>query len=248
MRHWRRGERGSQIVQLALVIPIMLLLLYGSFEVWRVMQARDALQEGVFQAVLYFSTYGYDERTKTLRQEGWDLAQEIVAENVRGTGIVDAEDLAGLELYITYDPTQMECDDLFTVEAILSLTLHFAPLAREMTLRERRVGTYQCEPPIFDVETRWPPDGYVGCPGEVRFYPNCYTSPVWIQVRVKSNGSLHYESAWFAATCAQLVVRPFPPVPSGGWEISVCARGGRSELPVCADTLRGSCPYPYPYP
>ena len=242
VRHWWQSERGSQIVQLALVVPIMLLLLYGYFEVWRVMQARDALQEGVFQAVLYFSTYGYDEPAKALRPEAWDVAQEIIAENVRGTGIVDEEDLAGLELYITYDPAKMECDDLFTVEAVLPLTLHFTPLARKMTLRERRVGTYQCEPPPFDLEVQWPLDGYVGCPGEVRFYPNCYTSPVRIQVRVKSNGSLHYESPWFAAPCAQLVVHVFPPVPSGGWEITVCARGARSELPVCAKAVSGSCP------
>lgn len=242
VRHWRHSERGSQIVQLALVVPIMLLLLYGYFEVWRAMQARDALQEGVFQAVLYFSAYGYNEETQTLRQEAWDTAQEIIAENVRGTGIVDEEDLADLELDITYNPAPMECDDLFVVEAVLPLTLHFAPLEQQLTLRERRTGNYQCEPPAFDIEVQWPTNGIVDCPGEVRFYPNCYTSPVRIQVRVKSNGSLHYESPWVYAPCGQLVVHTFPPVPSGGWEISVCARGGRSELPVCADTVTGSCP------
>jgi len=242
VRHWWRSERGSQIVQLALVIPIIMLLLYGYFEVWRVMQARDALQEGAFQAVLYFSTYGYDEQTQTLLPEAWDVAQEIIVENVRGTGIVDDEDLAGLELYIHYDPAKMECDDLFTVEAVLPLTLHFTPLARRMSLREERVGNYQCEPPAFDIDVLWPSDGYVGCPGEVRFQPNCYTSPVLVQVRVKSRGSLHYESPWFSATCAQPAVHVFPPVPSGGWEISVCAQGARSELLVCEDPVRGSCP------
>ena len=242
MTKWRNRQTGSQIVQLAIVLPIILMLLYGSFEIWRVMQVKDALQEGVFQAVLYFSSYGYEEGTKSLRPEAWEVAQQIVVENVQGTGVMSADDLAQMELNIIYNPTQMECEDVFTVEVIIPFTLDFAPLARVMTLRDRQVGYYQCEPPVYALETLWPPNGYVGCPSEVRISPQCYTSPIKIQVRVTSNGNLHYESPWFNATCGNQFTHVFPRVPSGSWEILVCARGGRSELSICADPVRGSCP------
>lgn len=240
-RRWL-NEKGTQLVQLALVLPVMLLVLYGSFEVWRVLQARDALQEGVFQAVIYFSTFGYEESSQSLRDDAWEIARDIVSENLRGTGIVDEEDLDLLQVFVTYDPGQLECDDPFTVEATLPFQLHFAPLARTMTLTEKRVGRYQCLPPEYSIEIQWPVNGQVECLSQVRFIAHCYTSPIYVQVRVKSGGILHYESNWFPASCGQLEVHTFPQVPSGGWEIQLCARGGRSELEVCAESVRGSCP------
>ena len=241
MRSNWRSTRGSQLVQLALVIPMLLLLLYGAFEVWRVMQARDGLQEGVYQAVLYLSTYGLDVETGTVRDEAWQLAREIVAEGVVGTGIVGASDLAGLQISLTYDPGELDCQSPFIVEAIMPLTLEFAPLARVMTLHERRTYNFQCEPPALTVEIVSPADGHVGCPSEVRFYAQCYTSPAKAQVRVRSSGG-PYDSPWFDVACGSLAIRSFPPVPSGGWEITVSLIGGRSGLEAQDVSVSGHCP------
>lgn len=235
------SERGTQIVQLALVVPILLLLLYGGFEVWRAMQARDALQEGVYQAVLYFSTYGYDMESSTIRDEAWEMARVIVEESVLGTGVVEAGDIGDLQINVTYDPAELACESRFVVEAVLPLTLDFAPLARVMTLRERRAGRFVCEPPALTVEIEWPRDGYSGCPGEVRFYPQCYTSPARAQVRVRSSGT-PYDSPWFDVACGSLAIRSFPPVPSGGWEIAIRITGGRTGLEAQEVKVSGSCP------
>jgi len=242
-RFWR-SHRGSQIVQFAAVVPVMVFLLLGSFEVWKVLRVRDALQEGVFQAVLYFSTYGYveaDEGPGTLRPEAWEAAREIVIENLRGTGVVPQSALDDFVFNIIYDPARLDCNDPFEAEAILPWEVGFARLAREMTLVERQEGQYQCKPPRLSITILSPDDGWRGAPDHVVFIVHATLPPQWVKVEVTSNGHTHF--TWQGTVPpGQRYRLDFPQVPSGSWAICIQARGKRTGLLSTVTCVRGEAP------
>ena len=244
MRRFWRSQRGSQVIQFAAIIPIVVFLLYGSFEVWKVLRARDALQEGVFQAVLFFSSYGYEEADSgpgTLLSDAWEAAREIVVQNLQGTGVIPTSALNGLVFNIVYNPGELDCNDLFQAEASLPWEVVFAPLAREMALVERQEGQYQCRPPKLSVDILSPSDGWRGAPDRVDLVVHCTLPPRWARVEVTSNGSTH--ASWQATTpCGQRYTVPFPLVPSGPWSVCVQAKGKRTGLLSTVTCVRGEAP------
>ena len=244
MRRFWRSQKGSQVVQFAAVIPIVVFILYGSFEVWKVLRVRDALQEGVFQAALFFSSYGYEEADEgpgSVLLDAWEAAREIVVENLRGTGVLAGSSLDQLVFNIVYDPAHLDCNDFFKAEAILPWQIAFAPLAREMNLTERQEGHYQCMPPRLSVDVLSPGNGWVGAPDQVELVAHCTLPPQWVKVEVTSNGSAY--ASWQGATpCGQRYTVPFPMVPSGPWSICIQARGKRTGLLSTVACVRGEAP------
>ncbi len=61
LRHLRallRDERGAvELIQLALLVPVFITILYGSFELVKVLSIRQSLDAGTYQAARYLSVY-----------------------------------------------------------------------------------------------------------------------------------------------------------------------------------------------
>ena len=75
MSSFRYRERGESTVTYALVLPLFILLVFGTFEIWRIVSIRQSMELGVYRAARYLSQHH-------LRYgDAWDLAHSEVAEN-----------------------------------------------------------------------------------------------------------------------------------------------------------------------
>jgi len=52
------SQRGSTLIQFVLVLPLFLVLIFGSFAVWKVVSAKQSLISGTYQAARYLSVEG----------------------------------------------------------------------------------------------------------------------------------------------------------------------------------------------
>ena len=75
MSSFRYRERGASTVTYALVLPLFILLVFGTFEIWRIVSIRQSMERGVYRAARYLSQHH-------LRYgDAWGLAHSEVAEN-----------------------------------------------------------------------------------------------------------------------------------------------------------------------
>ena len=51
----RLGQRGTVLIQFVLVLPVLLILVFGSFALWKVVSAKQSLISGTYQAARYLS-------------------------------------------------------------------------------------------------------------------------------------------------------------------------------------------------
>lgn len=63
MLSWPRDQRGSVLIEFALVLPIFVLILYASVAIWKVITVKDSLAAATYQAARYLSVRGYWDRT-----------------------------------------------------------------------------------------------------------------------------------------------------------------------------------------
>ncbi len=55
-RKWLRDQRGAvDLIQFALILPIMILIIFGSYEIWRLVSVKQSLYAGTYQAARYVS-------------------------------------------------------------------------------------------------------------------------------------------------------------------------------------------------
>ncbi len=154
MIKWMRDRRGStDLLQFVLILPIFVLLFYGSFEVWKIVSVKQSLEAATYQAVRCLSIYhhGDEDRYRCERV----LLMELVNNN-----LIDEDDLADLRIryYDAWgreieDPTAVPCDEIFSLEAELPLPWStFIPglPSRNPTLVARHRSYIECGP-------RWAP-------------------------------------------------------------------------------------------
>jgi len=140
-------ERGSVAVQALLLLPVMVLVVFGAYAIFGAMEAKQALHHGTYQAVRYLSL------NPPANQQGWyDVAEELIrAELVAQVGEerarqlrlrVDPPRILPPELC---DPSLTTADRHFTLEAELwwSFDVPFAHFPT-IRLRERYRGQVQC--------------------------------------------------------------------------------------------------------
>ena len=71
----RYRERGASTVTYALVLPLFILLVFGTFEIWRIVSIRQSMERGVYRAARYLSQHH-------LRYgDAWSLAHSEVEQN-----------------------------------------------------------------------------------------------------------------------------------------------------------------------
>jgi hypothetical protein len=152
----RRGplsadQRGATLVTYVLVLPLLILLIFGSFAVWRIMVIRQTLFLGTYKAAWELSWLGRDLE---FDEEVWQgIAESIVRTEVEGNHLIESG--STLNVAVTL-PNTLDCpsDDerlidniLFTVEATLSLPtpVRIPFLDPEpITLTERHTSFVEC--------------------------------------------------------------------------------------------------------
>jgi hypothetical protein len=138
-----RGERGStQVIEFVLILPILVLILYGSFEVWKVVSVKQSLDAAVGRLAQCLRLYhvGDDDR---------DRCENIVSMELGGNSAMDGH-LEPIEYYqdnrLT-DPTYLHCNDIFTVKGKVSLPWGIPFLSSgNMYLTSEHTSYIECEP------------------------------------------------------------------------------------------------------
>jgi len=138
-----RDKKGSGIITYTLVLPIFIFLIFGVFEVWKIISIKQALDAGTYKAARYLSA-NYD-------QEG---AREIVWNEVEKNSVLGEDASKQVKVYI---PTRRpDCSALFTVRAELSwaIVIPYLPSRDDMWLVEQHTSYIECTDYDIPLEIR----------------------------------------------------------------------------------------------
>ena len=139
-----RDKRGAILVQAILFLPIFILIVVGSFEVWKAISVKRSLHSGTYQATRYLSLNPDDSLDPTKwGAEAWKLIVPELANN----GFVDDDAARRVEIYIT-PPKILDCDKTFTIRAELPWEAIIPYLSRtDWMLVDQHEGFIVCEEP-----------------------------------------------------------------------------------------------------
>jgi len=76
-RRPKRDERAASTVTYAMVLPIFLLLIFGTFEIWRTISIRQSMERGAYRAARLLSQH----RTPAWHNVAMNLAAHEVGQN-----------------------------------------------------------------------------------------------------------------------------------------------------------------------
>ena len=71
-----RRERGAVAIQAALVLPILVVLMIGAFEIWKVLYMQQVLNDAAYQGVRLVCLQGYHQRQFNPSQLEGDIPDE----------------------------------------------------------------------------------------------------------------------------------------------------------------------------
>ncbi|MGD9029277.1 MAG: pilus assembly protein [Anaerolineae bacterium] len=91
-------KRGSvDLVQLVLVLPIFVLLLYGSFEVWKVVSVKQSLGAATYQCARCRSVYNDCNGVSNITEDNFNC-EWVLLNELADNSFIDWEDLVGIEI------------------------------------------------------------------------------------------------------------------------------------------------------
>ncbi len=100
LRLWRSDDRGAyELVQFALILPVFIVILYGSFELLKVVSVRHSLDSGVYQAARYLSVYHreyYNENYNRPVQDDQLQAERLVWQSILANPFVTEDALPSI--------------------------------------------------------------------------------------------------------------------------------------------------------
>ena len=138
-----KSERGStQIIEFVLILPILVLILYGSFEVWKVVSVKQSLDAAVGRLAQCLRLYHANNDV--------ERCERIVSMELGGNNAMDGR----LELIEYYDrddrltdPTYLYCNDIFTVKGEIRLPWGIPFLSSgNMHLTSKHTSFIECGP------------------------------------------------------------------------------------------------------
>jgi hypothetical protein len=143
-------QRGATLVTYVLVLPLLILLIFGSFAVWRIMVIRQTLFLGTYKAARELS---YQGRNLPLDETVWrEVADSVIRAEVEGNHLIESG--YALNVAVTLPDTN-SCgrslpvgNSLFTVKATLILPTpirvpYLDPIINP-TLTEQRTSFVEC--------------------------------------------------------------------------------------------------------
>ena len=110
-----KDKRGAILVQAILFLPILVLIVVGSFEVWKAISVKQSLHSGTYQAVRYLSL----NPVKSFEEAEWAaVARKFIKPELKNNGFVSAGTVE--KVSITVDtPDILDCGETFTIRAEL---------------------------------------------------------------------------------------------------------------------------------
>lgn len=78
----RRDQRGSTIIQFLLVLPIFIMLIFASYEIWKLVHLKQSLEAATIQATRYLSVEGLyflDEYPDGWRRRAYAIVADELA-------------------------------------------------------------------------------------------------------------------------------------------------------------------------
>jgi Flp pilus assembly protein TadG len=168
------GDRcgAYDLIQFALILPVFVVILYGSFEIYKLISIRQSLSAGTYQAARYLSVYHkyyYDLRYNRSNADDTARAEQLVWQSLRANGFIS--DSTPLQLAIRYSdgagrpistPVDFPCPSIrdqlnqsgtasltFTVQATASLPWQSSVLGLPLgtvTLSSRHTSLIDCGP------------------------------------------------------------------------------------------------------
>jgi hypothetical protein len=144
-----KDKKGTILVQTVVMLPLLILVVIGGFEVWKVMSVRQSLTSGTLEAATYLSfNHGMGDQNRA--------EEKIIHKELSNNDLIGD---TPLDLDIRYydasdsrieDPTLLPCGVLFSVETELRLPWAvtipgLSPMHLSITT-ERQVGQILCSP------------------------------------------------------------------------------------------------------
>ena len=143
---WTRDERGVTVITFALVLPIFLLVIFGMFDVWKIMSVRESMYLGLHEVAPYLTKEG---RYLAGSPEEWKAkAERITLETVRqelaNNPFVPDNVVIQAKVHIDR-PDLPKCQWLFTARVELPWTavIPYIPFGN-MTLAEQTTSYIRC--------------------------------------------------------------------------------------------------------
>lgn len=160
LRDWVVGQRGSALIEFVLVLPLFLILIFGSFAVWKIVSAKQSLASGTYQAARYLSVEG---RFLYYYPDDWeDVARIIITSELENNGLLRPLPQPIISFEPSFrprcpkedavnDPMPYLKDALFTVRAEITLPWpvripFLDPETETITLVEKRTSYIECKP------------------------------------------------------------------------------------------------------
>jgi len=146
------GDRsGGTAVQAIVMMPLIIFSTFGLIKAWEIIQVRESLHTGTYEATRYLSLYPPEAADPYYWAE---VATRIIETELRNNPwidpivfIGDANNPRGLGVNVTFDGTEYACKMNFTIGADLAYRLaNVAPFPGvQFTLQELREGEILCD-------------------------------------------------------------------------------------------------------
>jgi Flp pilus assembly protein TadG len=142
----KKDERGVTMVTFALVLPIFILIIFGMFEVWKIMSVRESLHLAMRKVAVYLTEEG---RNLPNRPEDWEAAAEIITIETVTPELANnpfAPDGVDIQAEVRIDdPDLPKCEWLFTARVDIPWTavIPYIPFG-DMTLTEQTTSYIRC--------------------------------------------------------------------------------------------------------
>lgn len=157
VRRFKADRRGGTGVQAMAMMPLIIIASFTLFKMWEVVQVRESLHTGTYEAARYLSLYPPADA----RLELWDqIAGRIIENELRSNPWVDpivfigdANNPVGLKVTAIWGPEEYDCRMTFTIAADLTYRLPNPPKFRGLSpfpsagfvLHENRKGEILCK-------------------------------------------------------------------------------------------------------
>lgn len=139
-RRWIGDRRGTVLVQALLILPILILIVFGVYTVWKVVSIKQSLHSGTYQATRYLCLNPVDPPVPGDWEE---IVEEIVVREVRNNRLADGASRPSATVFFSGD--RLECDLRFTVETRMNLQIGIPYLSMNLTLRGQHEGRVECK-------------------------------------------------------------------------------------------------------
>ncbi len=132
-------ERGSSFVQTLLILPVLVLVVVGGYEIWKAQSIRESLRSGTYQATRYLSINPDESNWYGVVRDDFVLP-ELLNNSLLQPEVAD-------QVTVSAPPPILECGARFRIGAELPWRAVIPFVAREdWTIRVEYEGEVICAP------------------------------------------------------------------------------------------------------